>query len=332
MEMFEDHGVGLKHASQLDDDRKIGHIACCLVFRKEAGCGPGLFDSPMEINRAYEWAICNAAARFGPRNHWSSMSNILSCVKKLKGMVHFYSSQSNIREQTSNYDILGTDDSHFEDEVVLHSNAEGLSLTTVPHPATVKEEEMFWMSRQLTMCKARMMEAVNLGDDGLNEVGMLLLLHDDAPLSDKFFTAALNVCFRRAHLLLQVHHEFSDVIGSSDEHIVAVYRQLLESNITTAASFAFAVAFDEMTRSRVYPGLERLMGDADQKSWNDQFAIITPNEEVSVSLSSNTDQLCYDLFSLFSNKFAVKTTTMEISMIPTRIVLVIADHTHGLLF
>ena len=277
MEMYEDRATLLKHVSQLDDDRKVGHIAACLVFYKEPGCAHGTFDSPVEISRAYDWSLRNAAAHFEPRSYWGITTNILSCVNKLKYLVHHYSSQANIMQSNSSYDIFGTNDNLFEEEIILDSYAEGLSLTIAPHPDTAKEEEMYWMSRQLAMCEAKTKEEVNLGSDSLHEAAMLFLLHDDAPLSNKFFSAALRTCFRRAQLLLHQHHEFAD-LSSSDAPVVGSYRQQIELNVATAASFAFAVVFDEMSTSQVYPGLVRLMGEADKQTWNSEYAILVPNE------------------------------------------------------
>jgi hypothetical protein len=57
MEMYEDRALILKPVLELDDDKKIGHVAGCLVFYREAGHGHGMYDSPLEISRAYEWAI-----------------------------------------------------------------------------------------------------------------------------------------------------------------------------------------------------------------------------------------------------------------------------------
>jgi hypothetical protein len=136
------------------------------------------------------------------------------------------------------------------------------------------------MSRQLKMCDARMRDTVNLGDDYLHEVAMLFLLHDDAPLSNKFFVAAFKTCVKRSHLLLQIHHEFSDLLLSSGNVANVMFRQQLEANVTCAAAFAFAVIFDEMSTSKVYQGLERVMGDIDQQSWNDQYAMLVPCESM----------------------------------------------------
>jgi hypothetical protein len=121
------------------------------------------------------------------------------------------------------------------------------------------------MSRQLNICESRAKEEINLGQDYLDEAAMLFLLHDDAPLSDKFFSAAFETCVRRAQLMLEAHHEFCD-LQSSAVPLVTSFRQQLESNVATAASFVFAVIFDEMASSQVYPGLVRLMGSADQVS------------------------------------------------------------------
>ena len=128
------------------------------------------------------------------------------------------------------------------------------------------------------MCDARMKVDVNLGDDYLHEAAMLFLLHDDAPLSNKFFVAAFKSCVKRAHLLLQLHHEFSDLLTASGNAANVTFRQQLESNVTCAAAFAFTVIFDEMSTSKVYEGLVRLMGDADQQLWNEQYAILVPSE------------------------------------------------------
>jgi hypothetical protein len=66
---------------------------------------------------------------------------------------------------------------------------------------------------------------VNFGSDNLHEAIMLFLLHDDAPLSDRFFKDALRACFRRAVLMLQQHHEFSDLSATDAPPAVAAYRQ-----------------------------------------------------------------------------------------------------------
>jgi hypothetical protein len=277
MEMYEDRANLLSQVTSLDDERKLGHLAGCLVFYKESGCGHGTFDSPAEISRAYEWSLRSAATSFEAKTHWSSLTNIIACVGKLKHMVHFYSSQANIREPVSSYDILGTNDSLFEDDIVLDTYSDSIALTSMPHPATAKAEESFWMVRQLTMCEGRTKNEVNLGDDYLHEAAMLFLLHDDAPLSNKFFSAAFKTLYRRSQLLLQLHHEFND-LSSTDSPTVAAFRQQVESNVTSAAAFAFAVVFDEMTTSRVYHGLVRLMGDNDQQLWNEQYAILVPSE------------------------------------------------------
>jgi hypothetical protein len=264
--------------TSLDDDRKLGHLAGCLVFYKETGCGHGMFDSPAEIARSYEWSLRSAAAHFDSKTHWSSVTNLMTCVNKLKHMVHFYSSQANIRESANSFDVLNLDDKLFEDDIILDSyNTDGISFTSLPHPATARDEEAFWMSRQLAMCDGRMKETVNLGDDYLHEAAMLFLLHDDAPLSNKFFSAAFKTCIRRAQILLQSHHEFTD-LSSRDSPSVAAFRQQIESNVVSAAMFAFAVVFDEMSTSLVYQGLVRLMGDNDQQLWSDQYAILVPSE------------------------------------------------------
>jgi hypothetical protein len=45
-------------------------------------------------------------------------------------MVHFYSSQANIREPSSSYDVLGGGgDSLFVDDIILDSYSDGLALT-----------------------------------------------------------------------------------------------------------------------------------------------------------------------------------------------------------
>jgi hypothetical protein len=278
MELYEDRANNLSNVTSLDDDRKLGHLAACLVFYKETGSGHGTFDSPVEISRAYERSLVSAAANFEAKTHWSSLTNLVHCVTKLKHLVHFYSSQANIRESVSTIDnILDATDNLFEDDIILDTYTDGITLTSLPHPETAREEERFWMCRHLAVCDGKMKEEVNLGDDYLHEAAMLFLLHEDAPLSNKFFTAAFKSCVRRAHLLLQSHHEFNDLV-SSDSPNVAVFRQQLESNVMSAAAFAFCVVFDEMSTSKVYQGLARLMGDNDQQLWNDQYAMLAPND------------------------------------------------------
>jgi hypothetical protein len=105
-------------------------LAGCLVFYKDPSSGHGTFDAPLEISRAYDWALRSAANSFEAKSHWGSVSNLLSCVDKLKHMVHFYSSQANIREPSSSYDVLGGGgDSLFVDDIILDSYSDGLALT-----------------------------------------------------------------------------------------------------------------------------------------------------------------------------------------------------------
>ena len=119
MELYQDRANILKNVTVLDDDRKLGHLAGCLVFYKDSSCGHGTFDSPAEITRAYEWALRSAASNFEAKNYWGSLSNIVMTVGKLKHMVHFYSSQANIRESVSSIDILSSPDSLFEEDIIL---------------------------------------------------------------------------------------------------------------------------------------------------------------------------------------------------------------------
>lgn len=278
MEVYEDKANLISKVALLDDERKLGHFVACIVFQNDSTRCRNDFDAPGAIARAFDCAVKSAALQFEAKPYWSSPTNLISTIAKLKGMVHYYSFQANIRGSDTSYGHLDTDQG-LGDEFLFESFSDPISLTTMPHPATAKEEEEFWMDRQLAKCEEKNRTLINLGEDFLHEAAMLFLLHDDAPLSNKFFVATFKTFVERNQLMLELHHEYRDLV-SYDHPAVASFRQGLNSNVVSAAAFAFSVVFDEMSSAKVYEGLVRVMGNNDQQLWNDQFHMLVPNDAI----------------------------------------------------
>ena len=120
-----------------------------------------------------------------------------------------------------------------------------------------KEEEIFWLERQLKKCQESTKYSVNVGTDVINDV--VLYFHNQIENLDEIIERKIvESLFQRCHVMLQNHHEFRKL--SQRENFSKV-SDIIARNVPKAV--ALMIAYIDMLEPK--DQLEFLFGHFDSQ-------------------------------------------------------------------